>query len=183
MYYIYLKFDSRNRFFKNQSFSNNFLILIRLGCIFWPLQLNFKSFHSNLKAIHSLNGGLRTGGVVEADKAEAFALIRGSVNEDLGADNVAKGKEHLHQFSISKLLWKMVDKQVTSFRTTDRTPWNITIIILLFRLQFKVINHFTLNLHTSIKTEQVKLYGRCLSLTTLKSECLYCSVFKGHIYT
>jgi hypothetical protein len=58
--------------------------------------LNFKSFHSNLKSIHSLNGGLRTGGVVEADEAKAFALIGGSVNEDLGADDIAKGKEHLH---------------------------------------------------------------------------------------
>ena len=72
------------------------MILIWATSVLRPFQLDLKSFHSNLKSIHSLNGGLGTGLIVEADEAKAFALIGGSVNEDLGADDIAKGKEHLH---------------------------------------------------------------------------------------
>jgi len=76
--------------------ANRKIVLIRTTGVLGPFQLNFKSFHSNLKAIHSLNGGLGTGLIVEADEAKAFALIGGSVNEDFRADNITKGKEHLH---------------------------------------------------------------------------------------
>ena len=72
------------------------MILIWATRILRPFQLNLKSFHTDLKSIHSLNGGLGTRLIVEANKAEAFALIGGSVNEDLGADDIAKGQEHLH---------------------------------------------------------------------------------------
>ena len=72
------------------------MVLVWTTSVLGPFQLNLKSFHSNLKSIHSLNSGLGTGLIVEADEAKAFALIGGSVNEDLRADNIAKRKEHLH---------------------------------------------------------------------------------------
>ena len=35
---------------------------------------------------------------------EALALVGGPVDEDLGADDVAEGQEHLHQLGVAKLL-------------------------------------------------------------------------------
>lgn len=46
---------------------------------------------------------------------ETLALIGGSVHEDFGRDDVAKGQKHLHELGIPKLLRQVVDKQVTAF--------------------------------------------------------------------
>ena len=97
-----------------------FLFLIWLRCIFWPLQLNFKSFHANLETIHCLNSCLCTGWVIKTDKAKAFALVGGTVDEDFATDNIAKGKEHLHQLCISKLLRQMINEEVTPLWSTYR---------------------------------------------------------------
>ena len=43
-------------------------MLIRSVGIFGSFELHFESLHSNLKSIHSLNGGLSTCRIVEADK-------------------------------------------------------------------------------------------------------------------
>jgi len=51
---------------------------------------------------------------------EALALIGGTVNVDLGADDVAEWQEHLRQFSVAELLWQMVDEQVAAFWTNWR---------------------------------------------------------------
>lgn len=37
--------------------------------LFWPLQLYFKTFHSDLEPIHGLDCGLRAIGIIEADKS------------------------------------------------------------------------------------------------------------------
>ena len=87
--------------------------------VFWSFQLYFESFHANLKSIHGLDSSLGTGWIIEADKAKAFALVCGSVNEDLGADDIAKWKEHLHQLCITKLLRKMVNKKIAALWSTD----------------------------------------------------------------
>ena len=52
---------------------------------------------------------------------EALALVGGSVNEDFGADDVSKGEEHLHQFSVSKLLREVIDEEVASLGARDGT--------------------------------------------------------------
>ena len=57
-----------------------------------------------------LNCSLCTGRVIKTHKSKAFALVGGSVNEDLATDNIAKGEEHLHQLCISKLLRKMINE-------------------------------------------------------------------------
>lgn len=44
------------------------LMLIGSACIFWSFQLNFQSFHSNLKTIHSLNSCLSTCRIVKRHK-------------------------------------------------------------------------------------------------------------------
>ena len=138
IYRIYLKFDSRSRFLSNQSFSDQqiSLFLIWLRCIFWPLQLNFKPFHTNLEAIHSLNGCLCTGGVIETNKSEALALVGGSVDEDFAADNISKGKEHLHQLCISKLLRQMINEKVASFWSTYGATYKRSVLYLMYSFNF-----------------------------------------------
>ena len=37
--------------------------------VLWSLQLDFESLHANLEPIHGLNGRLRAGWVVKADKS------------------------------------------------------------------------------------------------------------------
>jgi len=55
---------------------------------------------------------------------EAFALIGRSVDEDLGADDVAEGQEHLHQFRVPELLGQVVDEEIAPFGTGDRASCN-----------------------------------------------------------
>ncbi len=55
---------------------------------------------------------------------EAFALIGGSIDEDFGTDDVAKGEKHLHQLRISKLLWQVVDEQVATFRSRNGATYS-----------------------------------------------------------
>ena len=98
-------------------------LLIRSSIVFWPLELNFKSLHSNLESVHGCDGGLRTARIVKADKPEALALVGGSVNEDFGADNIPEGEKHLHELRISKLLGKMVDEEIATLRATEATTW------------------------------------------------------------
>ena len=42
--------------------------LVRSVGVLGPFELNFESLHSNLEAIHRLNGRLSTGRIVETDK-------------------------------------------------------------------------------------------------------------------
>lgn len=71
-------------------------ISIRSTCVFWPFQLNLESLHTNLEAIHGLDGCLCTRWVVEAYKPKTFALICSPVDENFGAYDVSKWQEHLH---------------------------------------------------------------------------------------
>ena len=97
--------------------------LIGAASVLGSLELNLQPLHSDLEAIHGLDGGLGTRLVVETDEAEALALVGGPVYEDLAADDVAEGEEHLHQLRVSKLLRQMVNEEVAAIRTTQRTPW------------------------------------------------------------
>ena len=47
---------------------------------------------------------------------EALALIGRAVDVDLGADDVAKGQEHLGELSVSELLREVVDEKVAPLR-------------------------------------------------------------------
>ena len=87
--------------------------------------MNFKSLHSNLESVHGCDGGLCATGIVKTDKPKALALVGGSVNEDLGADDVPEGEEHLHELSITKLLGKMVDEEIAAFRSTEATTYRV----------------------------------------------------------
>lgn len=57
---------------------------------------------------------MSTGRVVEADEAEALALIGRAVDEYLRTDNVAERQKHLHQFGVAKLLRQVVDEEVAA---------------------------------------------------------------------
>lgn len=46
---------------------------------------------------------------------EAFTLVGGPIDENLGGYDVAKGDEHLHELTVSKLLRQVVDEQVAAF--------------------------------------------------------------------
>ena len=50
---------------------------------------------------------------------ETFALVSGSVNENFGADDISEGQEHLHELCITKLLWKVIDKEITALGAGD----------------------------------------------------------------
>ena len=54
---------------------------------------------------------------------ETFALVGGSVNEYFGADDVSEGQEHLHELRITKLLGKVIDKEITALGTGDGASW------------------------------------------------------------
>ena len=88
--------------------------------VFGSLELNFETFHSNLKSIHGLYGGLGASLVIKTDKSEALALVGRPVNEHLRADDVAKGEEHLHELGVAELLGQVVDEQVAAFGAADR---------------------------------------------------------------
>ena len=53
---------------------------------------------------------------------EAFALVGGPVYEDLGADDVPEGQEHLHQLRVAKLLREVVDEEVAALGSRDGAP-------------------------------------------------------------
>ena len=55
----------------------------------------------------------------EPNLTETFALVGGSVNEYFGADDVSEGQEHLHELRITKLLGKVIDKEITALGTGD----------------------------------------------------------------
>ena len=95
-------------------------LLVRLWRIFWPFQLNLQSLHPDLESVHRLDRRLGARRVVEADEAEALALVGGAVDEHLGADDVAEGEEHLHQLGVPKLLGQVVDEQVAALGAADR---------------------------------------------------------------
>ena len=50
---------------------------------------------------------------------ETFALVCGSVNENFRADDISEGQEHLHELCITKLLWKVIDKEITALGAGD----------------------------------------------------------------
>ena len=61
---------------------------------------------------------------------EALALVGGTVDVDLGADDVAKGHKHLSQLCVPELLGQMVDEQVAALGAwtshTNRTLCLVT---------------------------------------------------------
>ena len=61
----------------------------------------------------------------EPNLTETFALVGGSVNENFGADDVSERQEHLHELCITKLLGKVIDKEITALGTGDGASWNI----------------------------------------------------------
>ena len=70
-----------------------------------------------------MNGRLCTGGVVETDEPKALALVGGPVNEDLGADDIPEGKEHLHELGVPELLGQVVDEEIAALRSTETTTY------------------------------------------------------------
>lgn len=53
---------------------------------------------------------------VEIDTlTEAFTLVSGPVDENLGRYDVAKRDEHLHELYITEILRQVVDEQVAAF--------------------------------------------------------------------
>ena len=56
---------------------------------------------------------------------EALALICSPVNKHFGADDIAERQEHLHQFSVPKLLRQVVDEEVTALRSRNRASYNM----------------------------------------------------------
>ena len=56
---------------------------------------------------------------------ETFALVSGSVNENFGADDVSERQEHLHELSITKLLGKVIDEEITALGARDGTSYNL----------------------------------------------------------
>ena len=56
---------------------------------------------------------------------EAFALVGGTIDENLGGYDVAKGDEHLHELTVTKLLRQVVDEQVAAFGSWDRASYHI----------------------------------------------------------
>ena len=88
--------------------------------VHWYIHPNLQALHANLESVHGLDGRLGAGGVVEADEAEALALVGGAVDEHLGADHVAEREEHLHQLGVPKLLGQVVDEQVAALGAADR---------------------------------------------------------------
>ena len=71
----------------------------------------------NIICICFLEYGWFERSAVETQLTKTFALVGGPIYVDLRADDVSKRHEHLSQLRISKLLRKMVDKQVATFRT------------------------------------------------------------------
>lgn len=49
---------------------------------------------------------------------ETFALIGGAIDKHFGRDDMAKRHKHLHQLSVTKLLWQVVDEQVAAVGST-----------------------------------------------------------------
>ena len=74
--------------------------LVRLVGIFRPLQLHLQSLGANLKAVHGLNSALCFHWSVVANETEAFAEIGDLIDEDFGADDVAKRREHLNEVCV-----------------------------------------------------------------------------------
>ena len=103
-------------------------LLVRSSIVFWPLELNFKSLHSNLETVHGRDGGLCTSRIIKTDKSKALALVGRSVNEDFGADNVPEGKKHLHELSITKLLGKVVDEEIATLRSAEATTCRVKLV-------------------------------------------------------
>ena len=58
---------------------------------------------------------------MSASLTETLAEVGLFVNEDLGRDDVSEGHEHLKEILVTKLLGKVVDKQVGSFWTLSET--------------------------------------------------------------
>lgn len=48
---------------------------------------------------------------------EAFTLVGGAVDKDLGRDDVSKRQEHLQNLRVGELLRQVIDEDVTAFRT------------------------------------------------------------------
>ena len=86
--------------------------LVRAMRVLWSLELHFETLHTDLEAVHSLYSGLRRARVVVADKAEAFALIGGTVDVHLGRYDITERHEHLSELDVAKLARQVVDEEV-----------------------------------------------------------------------
>uniref|UniRef100_A0A1I8IP16 Anti_prolifrtn domain-containing protein n=1 Tax=Macrostomum lignano TaxID=282301 RepID=A0A1I8IP16_9PLAT len=84
------------------------------GLALGPLELHLEPLGANLEAVHRLDGRGSRGRVVEADEAEALALVGGPVYVHLGRDHRAERGEHLGQFRVAELLRQVVDEQVAA---------------------------------------------------------------------
>jgi len=51
------------------------------------------------------------------DYTEAFALIGGTVDVHLGANDVTERHKHLCQFGVSELLRQVIDEQIAALRS------------------------------------------------------------------
>ena len=60
---------------------------------------------------------------------EAFALVGGAVDVDLGADDVAERHEHLSQLSVSELLRQMIDEQIAALWSCSGQNKHIFLVI------------------------------------------------------
>ena len=88
-----------------------------------------------MESVHGLDGRLGAGGVVEADEAEALALVGGAVDEHLGADHVAEREEHLHQLGVAKLL----GGELVSFYSSKYVIiWDRWVVIMMIMMRMRV---------------------------------------------
>ena len=91
--------------------------LVRPVRLFGLLQLNLETFRPHLKPVHGLDGTLGGYRVVKRDKPETFAEIGDFVDEDLGADDGAKGGKHLHKVRVRHIVREVVDEEVAAIGT------------------------------------------------------------------
>lgn len=84
---------------------------------------------------------------------KTFALIGGAINEDLAANHVAKREKHLHQFSVSKFLWQVVNEEVAALGPRYGASWEHEKI-------FKELTNLPLNTAIRIKIYLDRLSGR-----------------------
>lgn len=85
---------------------------VGFAVIFGALQLHLQPLHTDLKAIHGLDGSLRWHWIVIADKTKALAQIGLFVNEDFGRDHISERHEHLQDVLVPKFLGQVIDEQV-----------------------------------------------------------------------
>lgn len=77
-------------YFTNSIVRSHAIDLIWLSCIFWPFQLYFKSFWTNLETVHRLDGRLGWGCIVKWHKSKTFWQIGLFVDENFGWNDITE---------------------------------------------------------------------------------------------